>query len=268
VSDIRTNLDPKIGSVFDDQRPMVFISSTESDRDIASKISAALTARGLNVFNFADIDLGEVWAERVSKAIRKADLILVLVSKHWNSSYWSLAELAVAFEQEKQTRIVPVRLDKAAPIPPVLLPYQYFDLSRDPADPGEIGRLATAVDEALRRPEIGSNAAESSLNEIDRAREAVRNASTATKRLQTEAQRHTLRRDVHGLLLTFLFSLVFVSAISGIIAFTDVDSKLPGLVAAAIGFVSGIASGALGFLLAGSRRKRIDARKGASVASQ
>jgi hypothetical protein len=101
------------------------------------------------VFTDESIDLGEVWAERVLSAIHKSTVMIILLSKDWEDSAWSFAELSAALADGGARRIIPVRLSSAVDIPPILRPYQYYNVANG-GEKATIEHLADAVVKSIR----------------------------------------------------------------------------------------------------------------------
>lgn len=116
------------------RRPQVFISYANSDRDIARRLSTALSEAGLSSWSDSwELSSGDSIVERISTAIASSDILIVLLSPESVSSKWVGHELATALSSQLRDRAVTVvpALLKDCEIPPLLADRVYFDLRTD-----------------------------------------------------------------------------------------------------------------------------------------
>jgi TIR domain-containing protein len=92
--------------------PNVFLSYSRPDAVAAEAIAEAIRQSGSSVFRDTALVAGDHYGEVIKKAIRRADIVVVLLSKNVNRSRWVQSELISALEQKKT--IIPVLLDQNA----------------------------------------------------------------------------------------------------------------------------------------------------------
>lgn len=114
----------------------VFISYSNKDKEIASRIARDLADAGLNVwFDEWSISVGDSLPNRIRQGIRTADLLLVLISQNSLESRWVSQEIRTAIVHNPEaanTKIIPVLLENVErkKIPSFLRNIVWVDLSR------------------------------------------------------------------------------------------------------------------------------------------
>jgi hypothetical protein len=118
----------------------VFISSTQNDIELARDLARRLEAAGIHVFSVDQtVVSGESIVTAVSRDLREADEVMVILTKDSSASPGLLSEMGMAFSLQKSITPVIVNL-KADELPPMVkqLPHiSYADL------PKYIAELAT-----------------------------------------------------------------------------------------------------------------------------
>jgi len=130
----------------------VFISHSAGDRELAQKLTAALKAEGLNVFDmYSDIYPGENWAEKLAAALREADAMLVLITPGSELSPNVSYELSYALgKQEFKGRVFRVLVSghgetSTANIPWILNRFPAFELPGADPDEESVGEITRAL---------------------------------------------------------------------------------------------------------------------------
>jgi TolB-like protein len=95
-----------------DRPTTIFLSYAHADRAKAQRLAAALEQSGFTVWWDALIEGGSRFANSIDEALKKADVVLVLWSKHSVVSDWVRDEAAHGRDRH---RLVPVSLDGALP---------------------------------------------------------------------------------------------------------------------------------------------------------
>jgi len=95
-----------------DRPTTIFLSYAHADRAKAQRLAAALEQSGFTVWWDALIEGGSRFANSIDEALKKADVVLVLWSKHSVESDWVRDEAAHGRDRH---RLVPVSLDGALP---------------------------------------------------------------------------------------------------------------------------------------------------------
>lgn len=125
----------------------IFISHTPQDRQQAGLINDALVAAGHNVqYDMWSMRTGENYLKRIEENTKKADVLILLISRNSASSKSSIHEFsAIALNDlsKQEQRIIPVIIDKG-PIPTYLSQYMYIDISSD--IPNGIKRLVELLE--------------------------------------------------------------------------------------------------------------------------
>lgn len=126
----------------DARQSSAFISYARSDATVAAAIARSLEQNGVSAFLDSSLGVGESWAEVLAKAVRDADVVVVLLSPDYFSSRWSQSELSYAFEMKKV--ILPVVVRDCEVTGPLTY-LNHFDLTRD--DPRDIHRLTKLIED-------------------------------------------------------------------------------------------------------------------------
>lgn len=89
-------------------KPLVFISYSHRDADLAKKVGSALEHMGLKAFNpERDIPLGEDFRKTIQNAIRRSDALIMLVaSPQRASSSWMSYEAGMAEALGKRVMVL------------------------------------------------------------------------------------------------------------------------------------------------------------------
>ena len=110
--------------------PRVFLSYAERNTAEAQKIYERLKSDGIDVWFDKEILPGQPWREVISREIRRSDIVLVLTSRSFVRSAYSLWEVQMALEaveDQPEKRIILGRL-KEGELPEQLRRYQRIDL--------------------------------------------------------------------------------------------------------------------------------------------
>ncbi len=106
-------------------KPKIFISYSHSDRPHATRLESEFKSIGVKVFvDYEEIKLGESFPERVNKALKWCDTLILLWSKAAKGSHWVAREWEYAVKERK--RLIPFIID-GTELPPLLSTTQYFD---------------------------------------------------------------------------------------------------------------------------------------------
>lgn len=110
----------------------VFISYSNKDRAFVERLARDLDAQGLDVFYDQRIQPGESWAESLSRAIGRAEFLLVVLSPDSVASPWVLQETSIglAREAEGQAQVIPLLL-APCDIPAALAAKTYASFDAD-----------------------------------------------------------------------------------------------------------------------------------------
>jgi hypothetical protein len=122
------------------------------DQDIADEIRRRLREDDHEVFTAADVLLGQDWAEAISNALRKSDVMIVLLSPESVQSPNVIHEIGFALGSAKyKGRVVPVLVRPTENVPWFLKTIQSVDVS-NLANPKAAGdRVARTVQQLERR---------------------------------------------------------------------------------------------------------------------
>ncbi|WP_136807139.1 TIR domain-containing protein [Desulfosediminicola flagellatus] len=112
----------------------IYISYTHLDKEQAALIADKLKEAGHDVtFDSWNIKHGDNLIKKISRTIKSADALILLLSRNSEQSKWVMHEFsAIAFNDlsSQEQRIIPVLIDKVA-IPSYLSQYMYIDLYSD-----------------------------------------------------------------------------------------------------------------------------------------
>lgn len=109
----------------------VFISHSQSDRNVARELTNRLSAAGHHVWRDQPAALGESVSEAIATAIECAEVYLILISPHLLDSEFSLLEIggALAESESSGKLVIPVLLNRDVEVPALLRDRVYVDLS-------------------------------------------------------------------------------------------------------------------------------------------
>ncbi len=120
----------------------VFLSYARDDLDRAKTLAAAIERAGHSVWWDGELEGGAEYGREIDEALKAADVVVVLWSKHSIGSAWVRDEAAAGRDTG---RLVPVRLDECEP-PLGFRQFQTIDLSRWKGGGGaDLKTLASAV---------------------------------------------------------------------------------------------------------------------------
>ncbi|MGA7192326.1 MAG: toll/interleukin-1 receptor domain-containing protein [Anaerolineales bacterium] len=108
------------------KNPYVFISYSHSDWKIVEELSRYLEQQGCHVLiDRKDFQLGSSLQSEIEKALNKADIIIVVLSKDAIASNWVKTEIGYAMATNKS--ILPVLVDDVD-LPLYLSQFNFLDL--------------------------------------------------------------------------------------------------------------------------------------------
>jgi TIR domain len=87
----------------------VFISYTQADTAVAVATQAALEAGGIRTFLAPSMIPGDLWLEKIGRAIADSRMLVLILSGPSSKSSWVLREVTLATEKSKP--IIPFRID-------------------------------------------------------------------------------------------------------------------------------------------------------------
>ena len=113
----------------------VFISHSSQDKPWVRRLVDDLERHGVSVWlDERRMRIGDSIVGEINRALRAADRLIIVLSRHSVASAWVDNELEYALMAEKKRsggmRILPIRLDDCE-IPPLLRGRLYADFSRD-----------------------------------------------------------------------------------------------------------------------------------------
>jgi len=211
----------------------VFISHSHKDKETVRMIAADLRAQDIQVWIDDDmIAPGEVWADKLSKAIDESDAVIIILSRSTALSKWQTSEIAFAVSAQRRDvtkRVIPVLIDHDAEIPFFLRDRVYCDLSTDENYAGNFIQLLEALRRPIERVDIKRIEA-SKIEAIQTQREFL------TKEIEAQSQK---RYYVMSTLLASLVSIIVasLSLLAAVVKIIEWD------------FVMGFLSGILGAIL-------------------
>jgi hypothetical protein len=190
----------------------IFLSYAHSDRPIVEKFAERLKASGHKVFfDTHDIQLGASLSAALSKGINAADAVIFFVSKRALESNWFNKELGIAVSNrysERQTRIIPVLLDKDAKTPFFLNDYLCLDLTSAESKE-DINQKIESLVASLKRGEP-KGTPETELIQRQREIELEHQLLLAKKIQYEELKNHKARQLFYLTTIVAMFSMTVV----------------------------------------------------------
>ena len=130
----------------------VFISHSDSDLQLAGRVSKALRKAGLNVWD-PEVNLlpGDNWPARVGDALEESDAMVVLLTPTSISSPYVKAEIAYALGSESYShRLIPVAVGGREQLPKGDIPWivrqmQWVDLPMPESGDPEVKPIADVL---------------------------------------------------------------------------------------------------------------------------
>ena len=86
----------------------IFISYSSKDEDIYINLADSLRRQGHTVFNSIDINIGEIWIEKIKNALCESDILIAIITENFLSSSWAQAELSSVVLGTNNIRLLPV----------------------------------------------------------------------------------------------------------------------------------------------------------------
>ncbi len=107
----------------------VFISYAQADEETAKKVADGLKRQGLHVWDDRQILPGSLWTEEISRALRRSDAMVVLVTPHAARSRAVRSEIDYAMSRlEFKNKLIPVIVGPRKNIPQGELPWILWEL--------------------------------------------------------------------------------------------------------------------------------------------
>jgi len=135
----------------------VFLVAAHEDAPLARRIRSVLERHGIQVWTSDSVAVGASFGSEVDLAIRSADAVLVLATPTSGRSAWVSAEVAAASAariRDPRKLLVPVVVDDASSIPPLLADIQALFLGRDFLAGDDSAPELAAFADNLRRGDI------------------------------------------------------------------------------------------------------------------
>jgi len=107
-----------------------FISHNKKDKGLAEKLGNFLILSNIDVwYDSWEIFAGESLTDKISDAIDKSDIFIILLSVNSTTSKWVKEELRIAINRrisDDNFKIIPIKLDDEVIIPAFLRDYRYL----------------------------------------------------------------------------------------------------------------------------------------------
>jgi len=130
----------------------VFISHSMKDRRVAEEIRRRLVADAHDAFIATDVLAGDDWARAISEALKKSEVMVVLLSPEAVQSPNVIHEISFALGSEKyEGRVLPVLLRPTNNVPWFLNTIQRIDVSNLSSEAAVGDRVARALRQLERR---------------------------------------------------------------------------------------------------------------------
>jgi len=104
----------------------IFFSYSTKDREVGHALERELSKHGFYVWSERNIMPGEKMIDAFEKALKEADIYILLLTPNSIESLWVNFEIGVAVSRQEVSLVIPVLL-KDAIVPPQLSSLQYLD---------------------------------------------------------------------------------------------------------------------------------------------
>lgn len=102
----------------------IFISHSSKDESIYTELTNRLEEQGHQVFNAVDINIGEIWIQKIKEALQSSDILIAIITENFLDSSWAQAELSSAIFGMNNLRVLPVVVGDVF-LPSFLSSFQY-----------------------------------------------------------------------------------------------------------------------------------------------
>lgn len=102
----------------------IFISHSSKDESIYTELTSRLQEQGHKVFNAVDINIGEIWIQKIKEALQSSDILIAIITENFLDSSWAQAELSSAIFGMNNLRLLPVVVGDVF-LPSFLSSFQY-----------------------------------------------------------------------------------------------------------------------------------------------
>jgi len=102
----------------------IFISHSSKDESIYTELTNRLQEQGHKVFNAVDINIGEIWIQKIKEALQSSDILIAIITENFLDSSWAQAELSSAIFGMNNLRVLPVVVGDVF-LPSFLSSFQY-----------------------------------------------------------------------------------------------------------------------------------------------
>ncbi len=102
----------------------IFISHSSKDEGIYTNLANSLREQGHTVFNSIDINIGEIWIEKIKNALYESDIVIAIITENFLSSSWAQAELSSVVLGTNNIRLLPIVVGDVI-VPSFIAQFQY-----------------------------------------------------------------------------------------------------------------------------------------------
>ena len=102
----------------------IFISHSSKDEEIYKNLADSLRKQGHTVFNSIDINIGDIWIEKIKNALYESDILIAIITENFLSSSWAQAELSSVVLGTNNIRLLPVVVGDVF-VPGFIAQFQY-----------------------------------------------------------------------------------------------------------------------------------------------
>lgn len=102
----------------------IFISHSSKDEDIYANLANSLREQGHIVFNSIDINIGEIFIEKIKSALYESDILIAIITENFLSSSWAQAELSSVVLGSNNIRLLPIVVGDVF-VPSFIAQFQY-----------------------------------------------------------------------------------------------------------------------------------------------
>ncbi len=103
----------------------IFISHSSKDVDAYEHLFKILNEMGHKVLNSVDINIGEIWIDKLKKTLHETDVLIPLITENFINSSWAQAELSSVLFGDKEIGILPIVIGNVF-VPGYINHIQYF----------------------------------------------------------------------------------------------------------------------------------------------
>lgn len=128
----------------------IWISHSFSDDDFVNRLKKALINQGNEIVLDDSLAAGDYLLGKITKSIKEADALLLVISKHFSKSPWLNTEVGLIISEISTTQkkiFIPILIDKGIKLQSYLMQYYYIDYTNGKSFEENTQKILNAIND-------------------------------------------------------------------------------------------------------------------------